>query len=182
MDCLNSIDYFGGVMGVNTVLSYLSQNGIYFLFIIVFLEYLNIPGLPGGIILPVAGIWVSSMNGSFFYALFISVLAALLASWMLYFLGWYGGDFFLTKYIKRFPNHKDYIYKKMDYLRSKGNGGVFVSKLIPMARTLISIPAGALRLNFLEYTFYSTLGIMIWNAAFLALGFFFKEQVLNYLM
>ena len=46
-------------MNANSILNYLSQYGVLFIFIIVFLEYLNLPGLPAGIIMPLAGLWVS---------------------------------------------------------------------------------------------------------------------------
>ena len=49
-------------------------------------------------------------------------------------------------------------------LREKGCIGVFVSKLLPMVRTLISIPAGMVKMDFIKYTISSTLGIFcgIW--------------------
>ena len=75
-----------------------------------------------------------------------------------------------------------YIEGKMEFLRSKGNLGVFISKLIPMVRTLISIPAGVIRLNFLEYSIYSALGILIWNGAFMSAGYIFGDIVLKNLM
>ena len=40
----------------------------------------------------------------------------------------------------------------MNYLREKGCAGVFVSKLLPMVRTLISIPAGMVKMDFVRYT------------------------------
>ena len=143
-------------------------------FLIVFLEYLNLPGFPAGIILPAVGIWTSTTESNFWVALGVSVVAALFASWILYFLGYYGGDFLLKKYLNKFPKQEGYITGKMAYLTAKGNLGVFISKLIPMARTLISIPAGTLKLNFWGYTLSSALGIFLWNAGFIAMGYFFE--------
>ena len=37
--------------------------------------------------------------------------------------------------------------------------GVFISRLIPVARTIIAIPAGVLKMDFLKYTIYSACGI-----------------------
>lgn len=169
-------------MELNTMLSYMSQYGLFFLAFIIFLEYLNLPGFPAGIILPVAGVWASSADVGFLLALIVSVVAALVASWILYGIGWYSGDFLLKKYIKKFPNQKEYIDKKLEYLREKGNMGVFVSKLIPMARTIISIPAGVLRLNFIQYTISSTLGIAIWNGVLMSIGYFLGQEVITKLI
>ncbi|SCJ93396.1 SNARE associated Golgi protein [uncultured Clostridium sp.] len=169
-------------MDVNGVISYLSHYGMIFLFIVILLEYLNLPGFPAGIILPVAGIWVANSNHSFITALIISVLAGLIGSCVLYGLGLFGGEFLLKKYVNKFPKQGKYIEEKIEFLRSKGNVGVFVSKLIPMVRTLISIPAGVIRLNFLEYSLYSALGILIWNGAFMSAGYLFGDIVLKNLM
>ena len=46
-------------MDIYTVLDYFSTYGLIFLFIIVFLEYMNLPGLPAGIIMPAAGILIA---------------------------------------------------------------------------------------------------------------------------
>lgn len=169
-------------MGIDTLVNYLSQYGLIFLFIIVLLEYMNLPGFPAGVIMPLAGVWVAQSGNNFVVALIVSVLAGLLGSWLLYFLGMFGGDIFLDKYIKKFPSHEKYITKNIELLRKKGNIGVFISKFIPMIRTIISIPAGVLKLNFIKYTIYSTLGILIWNFIFIASGYFFGDTVLQALL
>ena len=145
-------------MDANSLLDYLSQYGIVFIFIIIFLEYLNLPGLPAGIIMPVAGLWVSR-----------------------YFLGFYGGNFLLEKYTTKFPKQKQYIENKLEYLRSKGDKGVFISRLIPVARTIIAIPAGVLKMNFLKFTVYSAMGIFIWNIVFISVGYILGEGILKYI-
>lgn len=169
-------------MDVGGFLEYFSNYGMLFLFVVILLEYLNLPGFPAGIILPIAGMWVANTQESLILALAISVLAGIIGSWALYGVGLYGGDFALKKYTKRFPKHKNYIDGKMDYLRSKGNMGVFISKLIPMARTIISIPAGVLKLNFRKYTMYSALGILIWNGTFMGAGYLFGDVVIKALV
>ncbi|MGL4737000.1 MAG: DedA family protein [Cellulosilyticaceae bacterium] len=120
--------------------------------------------------------------GLFFMALIVSVLSALVASWILYGIGLWGGDYVLKKYTDKFPKQKDYIDKQMAYLREKGSIGVFISKLIPMARTIISIPAGAVKLNFWKYTVSSALGIIIWNGALIASGYFFGQTILRHII
>lgn len=166
-------------MEINQILNYMSDYGLIFIAIIIFLEYLNLPGFPAGIILPLAGVWVSTADINLFSALIVSVLSALVASWILYLVGWFGGDFFLNKYISKFPSQKESIEKQLTYLRKKGNIGVFVSKLIPMVRTLISIPAGVLKLNFFEYSVYSALGISIWNGVLMLSGYILGQEFIT---
>ena len=73
------------------------------------------------------------------------------------------------------------IEGKIEYLRRKGGAGIFVSKLIPMIRTLISIPAGASKMNLASYTVSSTLGILVWNLVFVGAGYLCGDAVFQYL-
>ena len=54
---------------METVVQYMQDYGIIFLFIIVYLEYLNLPGLPAGIIMPAAGFLVATSNINFILCL-----------------------------------------------------------------------------------------------------------------
>ena len=87
-------------MNLQFVMNYLSEYGMWFLFIIVFLEYLNLPGFPSGIIMPATGILIATNNLNFILALIISVLAGLLGSLVLYFLGYLLGKPFVEKIYK----------------------------------------------------------------------------------
>ena len=168
-------------MDVNSILDYLAQYGVIFIFVIVFLEYLNLPGLPAGIIMPLAGLWISRGNMNFPFVLFLSVIAGVIGSWCLYFLGFYGGNFLLKKYTNKFPKQKDYIDEKLKYLKDKGHMGVFISRLIPVARTIIAIPAGVLKMDFLKYTIHSACGIFIWNGVFISAGYILGEGIFKYI-
>ena len=74
---------------IQIVLNYFSEYGLVFLFLIVFLEYMNLPGLPAGIIMPAAGILIAGNDMDFITALVISVIAGLFGSYVLYFIGYF---------------------------------------------------------------------------------------------
>ncbi len=84
-------------------------------------------------------------------------------------------------YFKKFPKQQAVIEAKMDMLREKGCIGVFVSKLLPMVRTIISIPAGMVKMDFLKYTVSSTVGIFLWNLVFVGAGYFFGDAAIKLL-
>lgn len=83
----------------------------------------------------------------------------------------------MQKYYRKFPSHRGMIEGKIEYLRQKGWLGVFVSKLMPMVRTLISIPAGMIKMDLRVYIISSTLGIVIWNLVFVGAGYLFGDAV-----
>lgn len=168
-------------MGVQELTQYFTQYGAIFIFLIVLLEYMNLPGFPAGVIMPLAGIWAARGNINFLIVLVLSVAAGLLGSWILYFLGRFGGEKFFDFYVKKFPKQKELIEKNLKMIRKKGAYGVFVSKLVPMLRTLISIPAGIVGLDFTSYTVSSLLGVFVWNLVFVGAGYFCGDAVWNLL-
>lgn len=164
-------------MDIQMLTGYFAQYGAIFIFVIVLLEYMNLPGFPAGIIMPLSGIWAAKGDISFMQVLFLSVAAGLTGSWLLYFLGRFGGESFFRFYTKKFPGQKEMIEKYLNILREKGSYGVFVSKLLPMIRTLISIPAGMVSMNFWKYTVSSAAGVFLWNILFVGAGYYFGDAV-----
>lgn len=168
-------------MSIEVVSQYFENYGGIAIFIIVLLEYLNLPGFPAGVIMPMAGIWAANGKLSFLLTMIISVSAGLLGSWILYFFGRCGGSVFLKAYVKKFPKQQKAIEKNFDMIRQRGCIGIFLSKLIPMVRTLISIPAGVLKFDFLKYTISSALGVCVWNFVFIGAGYIFGNRVFEWL-
>lgn len=160
-------------MDIQTVLNYFTQYGLIFLFVIVFLEYMNLPGLPAGIIMPAAGILIAGRDMNFITALIVSVLAGLLGSYVLYFIGYFLGKPVLDKFYQKYKKLRPSINKAISYTEKHGSKGVFIARLIPVARTLISLTVGTMRMNFLSFTIYSILGITIWNSVFIYAGYAF---------
>ena len=169
-------------MTMDVIMQYFAKYGGIAIFVIVFLEYLNLPGFPAGVIMPLAGLWAAKGNIRFIPALLITIAAGLAGSLILYYLGYKGGDFFLQKYLNKFPKQRPMIEEKLEWIRKKGSMGIFFSKLIPMVRTIVSIPAGVSKMNLVQYTVSSTLGIFVWNLFFVGAGYFLGDAILGYLV
>lgn len=167
-------------MDLSMINGYFQQYGAVAVFTIVLLEYCNLPGFPAGIIMPLAGVWAAQGNLGFWTAIWLSVAAGLLGSMILYAIGRLGGQLFLGAYLKRFPSHKAGIDKTLDTVQRHGGWGVFLSKLIPMVRTIISIPAGVLKMPLGQYTLSSLAGVFVWNFIFVGAGYIGGEAILRY--
>ena len=168
-------------MDIHELTQYFLQYGAFFIYLIVLLEYMNLPGFPAGVIMPLSGIWAAQGEISFPVVMILTVAAGLTGSWLLYLLGRFGGNKLLGFYFRKFPKHRPVIEEKMEFLREKGSIGVFVSKLLPMVRTLISIPAGMVKMDFVKYTVSSLCGIFLWNLGFVGAGYFFGEAAIRFL-
>lgn len=165
-------------MDVNQFLELFAQYGLIFLFVIVFLEYMNLPGLPAGIIMPAAGILVAQAKLNITVAILVSVIAGILGSLVLYALGWYGGTPVLEKWAKKSEKIKKILDKCHEIVHKHGHMGLTVCRLIPVLRTLISIPAGVLRIPPVPFICYSAIGIFGWNLAYILFGYFFGRILL----
>ncbi len=166
-------------MDVQTITQFFVEFGPIAIFVIVLLEYMNLPGFPAGVIMPLAGIWAAQGKLSFLTVMLLTTAAGLVGSMILYYLGRFGGDGFFHWFYKKWPKQKDLIESKMIYLGEKGAIGVFLSKLLPCVRTLISIPAGMVHMNLVKYVASSTSGIIIWNLVFVGAGYFFGDAVIG---
>lgn len=164
-------------MGIDTVTFYFTRYGAAAIFILVLLEYMNMPGFPAGIIMPLSGVWAAKGNIHFPIVMLITLAAGLLGSWILYFLGRTGGSLLLEKYLTKFPKHREAVERNFALIRQKGCLGIFFGKLIPMIRTLISIPAGVLKIDFMKYTISSALGVFVWNLVFVGAGYFLGDAI-----
>ena len=167
-------------MDIQELTEYFLKYGAFFIYLIVFLEYLNLPGFPAGVIMPLSGIWAAKGEISFFLVMVITLAAGLTGSWLLYFIGRLGGPKVMGFYFRKFPKHQAVVEEKMEYLRKEGSIGVFISKLIPVARTLISVPAGMIKMDFRKYTISSAGGVFLWNLAFVGAGYFFGEPAITF--
>lgn len=164
-------------MDLSTLTYFFTQYGGIAIFVIVFLEYLNLPGFPAGVIMPLSGIMAAKGNIHFGWVMVITVSAGLLGSLFLYALGRKGGMLFLNSYIRHFPKQQERLEKNLRWVEKNGFAGVFIAKLLPMVRTLVSIPAGVLQMNLIKYTVSSTLGILIWNFVFVGAGYLFGDRI-----
>lgn len=162
---------------IKLFIDYISKYGIIVLFVIVYLEYLNLPGLPSGIIMPAGGILIARSEMNFLNALSLTIIAGLLGSYTLYWIGYYFGNAMLDKCYNKYQKIRPAVDKTMYYIDRYGDKGILLSRLIPVARTLISLVAGTTRRNFAVFTLYSTIGIAGWNFAFIFTGYIIGKAI-----
>ncbi len=62
------------------------------------------------------------------------------------------------------------VERGMRWFSKYGSVVVFFSRLIPGFRTLVSFPAGAVRMPLMKFVAYTTVGCLIWNAVLIYVG------------
>lgn len=158
---------------IQIIIDYISNYGLIFLFIIIFLEYLNFPGLGAAVVMPAAGIAISKFNINLILAIAISIVAGELASYILFAISYWFGKPILTKVYNKFPRSRKPIDKAFHYIENYGYKGILIARIIPVTRTLIPFVAGIFRMNLLKYSIYSVIGVTIWNTALIYAGYAF---------
>lgn len=122
--------------------------------------------LPSEIIMPLAG-WmlVKERSLSITYILVAGAYGALgccIGSIVAYAFGVWGGRPFLEKYGKYILiSHHDLVLADRWFAKS-GSWAIFLSRLLPIVRTFISLPAGIARMNLVKFLIYTFIGSFIW--------------------
>ncbi|MEI3046535.1 MAG: VTT domain-containing protein [Romboutsia timonensis] len=75
------------------------------------------------------------------------------------------------------PKTKKSIKASYYFLQKYDKISVLLSRLIPLARTFISIIAGVIRMNIGTFTIYSSLGILIWNSVLISAGYIVSDNI-----
>lgn len=165
---------------LNIILSFVQNYGLLGISILSFIEIIITP-IPSEIVLPLAGYIAYSQN-NFLYLILASLfssISALVGSFVLYYIG-YLGRFYVVKYI--FISEKK-MKKAEKWFEKYGNKTVFFCRVIPGLRSVISIPAGIVKMNLKKYSIYSFLGFLIWNSVLINAGYILKENweiIINY--
>lgn len=161
-----------GELNSGSLLGFVAQYGPAVLYLLVFVEYLNVPGTVGGVALPAVGAFVKLGSVSFWGALLWSFVAAQLGMVIVYALC----CLFhapLKRFINARPKYAKSYGRVTAMLDKYGAPGLAVTRLIPVIRTFSSIPAGFLAYPFWRYFFLSTPGTVIYILGNLLIGYYF---------
>ena len=114
--------------------------------------------VPSEIIMPFAGylVWVGRF--SFWLVVIWGTIGNLAGSILAYAVGYYGGRPFIEKYGKYILlSHHD-LDMADKWFGKYGNSSIFFSRLLPVIRTFISLPAGIAKMPFRKFCFYTAAG------------------------
>ncbi|MFE6964853.1 DedA family protein [Agromyces sp. NPDC057679] len=135
------------------------------------------PPLPSELILPMAGFTASRGSFGLVEVLLWTTLGSVVGALALYGLGaWLGRDR-LLRIVDRMPLVKvSDVDRAEAWFERHGSKAVFFGRMIPLFRSLISIPAGIERMPLLRFTLLTTAGSAIWNTIFVLAGFLLGEN------
>ncbi len=162
------------------IVDYIAMGGYTAILIGMALESSCIP-VPSEIILGFAGYLVYTGRLDFTMVIVAGVAGGLIGSVVAYLAGYYGGRPFVDKYGKYLflpVHHVDMAQKWFDRYGLKAT---FYSRLLPVIRTFISLPAGFAKVNFIKFVIFTVLGSIPWTILLVYAGKLLGEkwQIIN---
>jgi membrane protein DedA with SNARE-associated domain len=135
---------------------------------------------PSELIMPLAGWLLIEAKGDsawmLWMAAFYGALGNLLGSWVAYWISYKGGRPLLKKYGKYVLVTQHEVDQAEEWFQKYGELAVFASRMLPVVRTFISVPAGIARMNFWKFSFYTFIGSYPWSLGLAYGGFKLGEN------
>jgi membrane protein DedA with SNARE-associated domain len=129
------------------------------------------PPLPSEVVLPLAGFLTSQGGLSLPLVIAASTIGAYLGALGLYGLGAALGRDRSVRMLAKLPlvDREDFE-RAGDWFDRHGRSSIFFGRLIPGVRSLISLPAGAQRMNLATFSVFTLAGSALWNGILIGLG------------
>src|ERR1700709_72962 len=153
---------------VDVATEFIGSAGVLAVFCLMTLESACIP-IPSEAIMLFAGFAVSKGELTLFGIVAAGVLGNLVGSWIAYAVGYYGRLDLLeeNKLIHISPRHLKWAD---DWFERYGSWTVFFSRMLPIIRTFISLPAGVAKMPFWRFSAFTLLGSVPWVLALRLVG------------
>lgn len=152
------------------IISVLGYTG---LFIAMTLQSACIP-LPSEIILPFSGFLVSQGVFDFWLTVLTATIGSLTGSILAFSLGFFKGEVFVRSLIKKYGKYILVFEYELDdaerWFRKYGEIITFVSRLLPVIRTFIALPAGISKMNFTKFCLFVVSGDFLWSMFLVYIG------------
>lgn len=132
------------------------------------------PPIPSEVVLPFAGHLSSLGIFNFWLVVLSGMIGSIGGAEILYAIGFYGNERVIKRLIRRFGRWalitEDDLEKAERWFKKHGPKAVFMARLVPVVRSLISVPAGIAKMPQGSFLFYTALGTTLWSFILACLG------------
>ncbi|HPU13086.1 MAG TPA: DedA family protein [Aeromicrobium sp.] len=135
------------------------------------------PPIPSEIVLPMAGLAASQGTFTLAGALFATTAGSVIGACILYWLGrLFGRDRAAWVFVKTPLLKLADLEAAETWFAKYGRKAVFFGRMVPIFRSLISLPAGVEKMNFGIFLLLTTIGSFVWNSIFVGAGYTLGEN------
>lgn len=138
------------------------------------------PPIPSELIMPLAGFSAARGEGNLLIVIIAGSTGSLLGALLWYYIGQKIGAERLERWAIKHGRWLTLSPKEVEqscaWFNRHGGKAVFLGRLIPAVRTLISVPAGIAGMPLGSFLLYSTAGTILWTALLATAGYFLESQ------
>ena len=133
------------------------------------------PPIPSEAILPFVGFAVAEGDMSFPLALAAATGGALAGNVALYVAARRGGRALVARHGRRVGATPERLVRLEAWMARWGGAAVLVGRAVPLARSVVSLPAGLARYRVVRFLVLTTIGSAVWNGALIGLGWWLDD-------
>jgi membrane protein DedA with SNARE-associated domain len=136
--------------------------------------------IPSEIVMPLAGWKLIEDEGLGWYwvllAGFFGAVGSTLGAVGIYYVAKFGGRPFLSRYGKWVLISRDDLDQADRFFDRWGTWAIFFGRMVPLVRSLVSVPAGIVEMPIVQFTVYTFLGSYVWAVGLAAGGYTLGEN------
>ena len=144
-----------------------------------------IPPIPSEAVLGAAGVLINAGRMSVVPVILFATLGSIVGAAFFYAIGAALGPRRSHAFLDRLPLvETEDVDRTFAWFENHGRSAVFFGRMVPIVRSFVSVPAGVVRMPFLQFILYTAGGSLIWNSVLIGLGVAagdFIEKNLHYL-
>ncbi|MBC6140503.1 DedA family protein [Listeria welshimeri] len=149
------------------------------IFLLIMVENL-FPPIPSEIILTFGGFMTTVSSLNVVMVIIVATLGSVVGAILLYKVASYFGKERLTKIVLKYGRilrlRESDIERAESFFLKYGSWAVFLCRMIPLIRSLISIPAGMTKMKMSRFLVLTTAGSLLWNTVLIGLGALLGES------
>jgi membrane protein DedA with SNARE-associated domain len=146
---------------VNIAVDVVGDLGLLGIFVLMLLESACIP-VPSEATMLFAGFNVAEGRYSLVAAVATGSFANLVGSWIAYAVGYYGRVDLIERHGRKLLIRQHHLDWADRWFERHGDATVFFTRMLPIIRTFISLPAGVAKMPFWRFTVLTLLGCIPW--------------------
>ena len=154
---------------LTNILALINLYGYKAIFILITIENI-FPPIPCEIILTFGGFLTTISSLQPYGVIIVATLASYLGAIILYFMGYLIKVDCLKEILMRCHFKENDFERSIKWFENYNSLAVFLGRLVPIIRSIISIPAGITKMNFFSFSIFTLIGTLIWNSILVSIG------------
>jgi membrane protein DedA with SNARE-associated domain len=138
------------------------------------------PPIPSELVMPLAGFMAREGTFNIYGVIVAGMIGSVLGALVLYYFGRWADEKVIRRFVRRWGRYafisEDDLDVSLNYFHRHGQAVIFFGRLIPLVRSLISIPAGMDRMPLPKFLLFTVIGTTLWSAVLAWAGWLLQSR------